>query len=138
MNQDVMPPVQPHGHLPDEFGRTAVTLNVVLFSRTGCGFCNEVREHYLRPLMHQKPAHLAIAEIEIDSPRQLRDWQGRRVSHDEFARGYAVQFAPTVLFLDWQGEKVEEPIVGLSRDFFGGYLDTRMAAGLKALSLRSS
>jgi thioredoxin-related protein len=124
--------------LPDELGRTAVTLNVVLFSRTDCGFCNEVREHYLRPLMQQKPTRVAIAEIEIGSARRLHDWHGRRVSHAEFARGYAVQFAPTVLFLDWQGEKVEEPIVGLSRDFFGAYLDTRMVAGLKVLSLRSS
>ena len=36
------------------------------------------------------------------------------------------------MFFGARGQTLAEPIVGMSRDFFGGYLDERIAAALQA------
>lgn len=106
---------------------------MVLFSQEGCAFCATVREHYLRPLALQKPARVTIAEIELGNSKAVVDWQGVRRSHAELARTHGVRFAPTVMFFDAQGRELAPSIVGLSRDFFGAYLDNRIASALAAL-----
>ena len=131
---------RPATPLPDALGRQAGTVTVVLFSQEGCAFCTVAREHYLRPLAATRPAGLVIAEVELGRTgtrtrtRTLLDWQGQRRTHAEFARAHGVRFAPTVMFFDAQGRELATPIVGLSHDFFGAYLDTRIASALQARS----
>ena len=124
--------------LPDALGRTAGTLTVLLFSQEGCVFCAVARENYLRPLAATKPAGVTIAEVELGQPRILLDWRGARRTHAEFARTHGVRFAPTVMFFDPQGRELAPAIVGLSHDFFGAYLDARIAAARAALRGASS
>jgi hypothetical protein len=108
-------------------------LTVVLFSQDGCVYCATAREHYLRPLAATRPAGLVVAEVELGRPRVLLDWRGERRSHAAFARAHGVRFAPTVMFFDPQGRELAPAIVGLSHDFFGAYLDARIASAQDAL-----
>jgi len=64
----------------------------------------------------------------------MRDWCGRVVSQGEFAKASGARFAPTVMFYNASGTPLAEPIVGLSRDFFGIYLEQRIATALRAIS----
>ena len=116
--------------LPDELGHEAGGVNIVLFSQPDCAFCHVVREHYLRPLAASRSAGLRIVEVPLDSTRTLVGWGGQRVTHTEFARMHGARFAPTVMFLSALGRELAPPIVGLSRDFFGAYLDARIAQAL--------
>ena len=50
-----------------------------------------------------------------------------------FARECKARFAPTVMFFGPTGEVLAEPIVGLSRDFFGAYLEQRIQMASKAI-----
>ena len=119
--------------LPDALGRRTGTVTVTLFSQAGCAFCVVAREHYLRPLAASRPAGVVVAEVELGRTRTLLDWQGQRRTHTEFARAHGVRFAPTVMFFDAQGRELAPSIVGLSHDFFGAYLDARIASAQAAL-----
>ncbi|MDE2628370.1 MAG: hypothetical protein KGL99_14555 [Burkholderiales bacterium] len=118
--------------LPDVLGLQPGTVNVVLFSQAGCEFCAEVREHYLKPLLATRPRRVVIAEFELDGTRRLRDWSRRELTQADFARANRARFAPTLMFFGARGQTLAEPIVGMSRDFFGAYLDERIAAALRA------
>ena len=119
--------------LPDTLGRQASSLTVVLFSQDGCSFCAVAREHYLRPLAATRPAGLVIAEVQMGRQRTLLDWQGARRTHTDFARAHGVRFAPTVMFFNPRGSEMAPAIIGLSHDFFGAYLEARIASARAAL-----
>jgi hypothetical protein len=105
---------------------------VVLFSQVDCEFCAEIRDHYLKPLLAERRVGVAVAESRIDADLPIRDWQGRPTTQRLFAASQGVRFAPTVMFVDASGRSLADPIVGLSSDFFGGYLEQRMAIALAA------
>lgn len=123
-----------HTPLPDVLGRRAGVLTVLLFSQDGCPYCAIARTNYLRPLAESRPSGLVIAEVELGSRRMLADWNGAQRTHAEFARAHNVRLAPTVMFLDAQGRELAPAIVGLSHDFFGAYLDARIATARSALT----
>ena len=107
---------------------------VVLFSLPGCHYCEEVRSHYLAPLARDaaQRGRLVIREVDLDSARKLTDFDGSQTTQAAFAKRMKVQFAPTVLFLDAHGRQVASPLVGAGKaDFYGGYLDDAIAAGVK-------
>ncbi len=105
---------------------------VLLFSQVDCEFCAEIREHYLKPLIAERRAGIAVAESRIDADWAIRDWQGRPTTQRLFAASQDVRFAPTVMFFDAAGRSLAPPIVGLSSDFFGSYLEQRIATALAA------
>lgn len=117
--------------LPDVLGLQPGTVNVVLFSQSGCEFCVEVREHYLKPLLATHPRRVVVAEVELDGTRRLRDWSRNELTQADFARAHHVRFAPTLMFFGARGQTLAEPIVGMSRDYFGAYLDDRIATALR-------
>jgi thioredoxin-related protein len=120
--------------LPDLLSTRGRRVNVVLFSQPGCEFCAEERQNYLRPLAALGREDLTVCEVELNAARKMRGWQGQAVTQGEFAKASGARFAPTVMFFDTSGRSVADPIVGLSRDFFGLYLDQRIAIALRAVS----
>ncbi len=111
---------------------------VLLFSQVDCEFCAEIREHYLKPLIAERRAGIAVAESRIDADWAIRDWQGRPTTQRLFAASQDVRFAPTVMFFDASGRSLAPPIVGLSSDFFGSYLEQRIAVALAAARKRDN
>ncbi|MDE2095325.1 MAG: thioredoxin, partial [Burkholderiales bacterium] len=79
-----------------------------------------------------RPRRVVIAEFELDGTRRLRDWSRRELTQADFARANRARVAPTLRFCGARGQTLAEPIVGMSRDFFGAYLDERIAAALRA------
>ena len=126
-----MSPTEP---LPAVLSTRGHHVNVVLFSQSGCEFCAEERQNYLRPLAALRHQDLTVSEVEIDASNKMRDWRGRLVSQGEFAKASGARFAPTVMFFDASGRSLADPIVGLSKDFFGIYLEQRVATAVRAVS----
>ena len=108
-------------------------MTVALFSQRQCALCEAVREHYLKPMMAGRRAGITFAEFELNGTRRVASWAGRSMTEAEFARERKAKFAPTVMFLGTAGEELAPPIVGLSRDFFGAYLDQRIRIASKAV-----
>lgn len=83
--------------------------------------------------MAARPRHITAAEFELNGARRVLAWAGRSLTEAEFAREQNAKFAPTLMFLGATGDELAPPIVGLSRDFFGGYLDLRIQIASRAV-----
>ena len=119
--------------LPDLLAFKRGWMTIALFSQRDCEFCEEVRENYLRPVVRSRRPRIAVAEFERSGTRRIRDWTERGPTEAEFARERKARFAPTLMFFGSTGEVLVEPIVGLSRDFFGAYLEQRIQTASKAI-----
>ncbi len=108
-------------------------LTIVLFSQQDCEFCAEVREHYLKPLAASRRPNIMVAEVDVEGAGRMRGWSAEEMTQKDFATTCGARFAPTVMFFDARGRSVAAPIVGLSRDFFGSYLEQRIASALHAI-----
>jgi thioredoxin-related protein len=106
---------------------------LVLFSSAGCHYCAQVRDEFLIPTTRNADYDnkVIMVEVEAGSSMGLVDFDGKATTHGEFASRYQVQMTPTVKLLDAQGREAAIPIVGIiTRDYYGGFLDQAIDAGL--------
>lgn len=123
------------GSLHEAGGRPDL-LYVVLFSLPDCPYCVAVRQAYLPALPDDSRfrERVRIREVGIGSNKTLIDFDGQKTSHADVARRLKVKFAPTVLFLDANGQPRAEALLGGdSVGFYGGYLEKRVMQALEAI-----
>ena len=105
---------------------------VVMVSLEGCGFCVEAREAYLGPLRNREGQ--PVVQIDMRSLTPIEDFDGRPGTHDAMVRRWQIKVAPTVLFFGAQGREVSDRLIGAYLpDFYGAYLDERLALARKAV-----
>ena len=108
---------------------------VVFFSQPGCDYCERARHDYLEPLSADRASHVRLVEVDVTSSAPLSDFAGAKLSQAEFARAQNVRIVPTLGFYGSGGERLAEPLVGLTvPDFYGDYLDARLAEARKRLA----
>ena len=109
---------------------------VILVSLPGCPYCEVVRRNYLLPA--QRDAGLQAWQLNIsDRTTPLVGFDGKATTAAAQVALWKAGFTPTVLFLGPQGQEIAERLVGLgSNDFYGAYLDERLATARKALGGR--
>lgn len=131
----IEPPLLPAAQsLPDELQQALRTGSplVVMVSLDGCPFCKVARENYLAPL-HQQEG-LPVVQVDMRSARTVRNFAGATATHDQMVRTWGVKLAPTVLFFGRGGVEVAQRLNGgYIPDFYGAYLDERLAQARKAL-----
>lgn len=124
--------------LPQELARAMQNKQplVVMVSLDGCVFCRQARHGHLSP-MHKDG--MVIVQVDMRSSQTVVDFEGRRLTHDQLTRTWKVSIAPTLLFFGPQGKEVAERMEGAYLpDFYGQYLEERMAQGRKALGALAS
>ena len=108
---------------------------LLAFTQTGCPYCTRARNDYLLPLQSGAAygAKIVIREIDIHSTGALRGFAGEPTTAADFARRYRVTKVPTVIVVDYAGNALADPIVGLlAEDFYQSYLERAIdAAGIK-------
>lgn len=110
---------------------------VLLVSLPGCPFCELVRRNYLLP--GQRDGSLHAWQLNIsDRTTPLTGFDGQVTTAAAQVAAWKAGFTPTVLFLSPAGQDLAERLVGLaSTDFYGAYLEERLAQARKAvLALR--
>jgi sirohydrochlorin ferrochelatase len=118
--------------LPDELARALQNKQplVVMVSLEGCVFCRQARQSHLSPL-HR--AGTVIVQVDMRSSQAVLDFNGKLTTHDQLIRGWRVSVAPTLLFFGVGGTEVAERMEGAYLpDFYGPYLDQRLATGRKS------
>lgn len=113
-------------------------VTVVLFSVQGCAFCEAVRREQLQPLARAGIPGYRSVDLDLADARPFRDARGhpaRDASPQALARRLDVRLAPTVVFLGPDGTELAERLVGYgSRDFYGAYLESRIAQSRERLA----
>ena len=106
---------------------------VLLISLPGCVYCELVRRSYLIPLL----ANTGLQAWQLDSTNRiapLMGFDGKPTTAAQQAKVWKATFTPTVLFLGSQGQELAERLVGIAvPDFYGAYLEQRLATARKAL-----
>ncbi len=105
---------------------------ILLISLSGCPYCELLRRNYL---LSARTNGLPVWQINMhDKQRPLVAFDGSTSHAAEQIARWKVRLAPTVLFLNAQGQEVAERLVGIaSVDFYGAYLDERIAMGRQAI-----
>ena len=82
--------------------------------------------------MHR--AGTAIVQVDMRNNQPVLDFAGKLTTHDELTRRWKVSITPTLLFFGPGGKEVAERMEGAYLpDYYGPYLEERMAQGRKAL-----
>ena len=119
--------------LPDELARALNKKQVliVMVSLEGCVFCRQARQSHLSPMAL---SGTTIVQVDMRKNQPVLDFAGKLTTHDELTRRWKVSITPTLLFFGPGGKEVAERMEGAYHpDFYGPYLEDRMAQGLKAL-----
>lgn len=106
---------------------------VLLVSLPGCPYCELVRRSYLLPA--RREAGLPAWQLNIaDRTTPLQGFDGKISNAAAQISAWKASFTPTVLFLGDQGQELAERLVGVAvPDFYGAYLEQRLASARKSL-----
>ena len=106
---------------------------LILFSRTECHFCHEVRNNYLHPCCKSYAENqIIIRELIVDQVSTIVGIDGRLIETTKLLKSLHVRFFPTVVFLGAGMKEIAEPLVGLDQaGFYGAYLDRRIHTAMK-------
>ena len=119
--------------LPDELARALKNKQplIVMVSLDGCVFCRQARQSHLSP-MHK--AGTVIVQVDMRQNQPVLDFAGKLTTHDQLTRQWKISITPTLLFFGPGGKEVAERMEGAYLpDFYGPYLEERIAQGRKAL-----
>ena len=106
---------------------------VILVTLPGCPFCEVVRRSYLLPA--RADSGLQAWQLDVtDRTTPLIGFNGQPTTAALQAKAWKATFTPTVLFLGGQGQALAERLVGIAvPDFYGAYLEQRLATARKSL-----
>ena len=113
---------------------------LVFFSAKSCQYCETMRELFLGPMFASGDYSdkIIMREVQVDSGRELRDFEGKRVSHRDFALRHRLGLTPQIWLLDPTGKELVPALVGLGTpELFGSYLDAAIdmaVANMRAVS----
>ena len=103
----------------------------VMVSLEGCVFCRIARQSHLLPM---QKAGSAIVQIDMGSAQTVLDFQGQATTHGQLVKQWKITVAPSLLFFGPKGQEVAERMQGgYLPDFYGPYLEDRLAKGRTAL-----
>jgi thioredoxin-related protein len=99
---------------------------VLMVSLDGCPFCKIARENYLAPLVREQG--LRVVQINMQHKEAVKDVLGVNTTQEQLIAELGVTVAPTLIFYGPAGREIAERLVGIgSEDFYGAYLDQRVA-----------
>lgn len=107
---------------------------VLLVTLAGCPYCELVRRNYLLPARRESGLHAWQLNI-ADRTTPLTGFDGKTTSAAAQLKVWKADFTPTVLFLGRQGQELAGRLVGVAvPDFYGAYLEERLATASQALA----
>jgi thioredoxin-related protein len=107
---------------------------LLFFNLEGCHFCRFSLRTTIVPLYRDQGWRdtIEFRQITIDDGKSLIDFDGKKISNEEFAKKRKGGFTPTVMMVDGDGRLLTEPIVGIaSVDYYSYNVDTMIKAAIE-------
>lgn len=117
-----------------ESGKAGLPI-LVFFSAASCPYCEIVEDLYLEPMCRggSYRDQVLFRVVRMESAKRLRDFDGKTISHSDFAQRYKVHFTPVIKFLDAEGKELAPALVGMSTpDFYYGELEAAIDRAVSA------
>ena len=109
---------------------------VLLMTLPGCPFCELVRRSYLMPARQDAGLHAWQLDVS-NRTTALLGFDGKPTTAALQTAAWKASFTPTVVFMGARGQELAERLVGVAvPDFYGAYLEDRLAAARKVLAER--
>lgn len=112
---------------------------LVIFVGAHCSYCETALNDFLIPMSGNADylAKVVMRRVESSGFRDLKDFQGRKMSHRQFAGESGARLTPTVMVFDGDGQQLAKPVVGLTTlDYYGYYLDQAIDQGVAKVRAR--
>lgn len=106
---------------------------LLVFVGAHCSYCDTALKEFLIPMSGNAEylSKVVMRRVESTGFRDLKDFQGRKVSHRQFAGELGARLTPTVMVFDSEGRQLAKPVVGLTTvDYYGFYLDQAIDQGV--------
>ena len=113
---------------------------LLMVSQDHCPYCELLKEEILNPMVisgdYINKAVMSV--LTIDDSRQVIDFNGKKVEPRTIAVRYNATLTPTLLFLDYQGNEVQERMTGVNTvEMYGYYLDESIDEALEKLKIKN-
>lgn len=122
-----------------EAARAVQGVVLLVFVGANCSYCDTALKEFLIPMSGNADYLSKVVMRRVDSSgfRDLKDFQGRKVSHRKFAGELGAFLTPTVMVFDSEGRQLAKPVVGITTpDYYGFYLDQAIDQGVEAVRSR--
>lgn len=119
-----------------ELARSFNGIVMLAFVGDDCPYCEVVLNEFMIPTSRNREydTKLVMRKIEVSSGRMMRDFDGRRISHKEFADSQRNYFVPIVTVFSPDGKRLGKPLVGLNTvDYYGYFFNEIIENGLAAV-----
>jgi thioredoxin-related protein len=122
-----------------EAARAVQGVVLLVFVGPNCSYCETALNEFLIPMSGNADylSKVVMRRVESTGFRELKDFQGRKVSHRKFAGDHGAYLTPTVMLFDADGRPLVKPVVGITTpDYYGFYLDQAIDQGVTAVRSR--
>lgn len=116
-----------------EAARAVQGVVLLVFVGAHCSYCETALKEFLIPMSGNADylAKVVMRRVESTGLRELKDFQGHKVSHRKFAGDNGARLTPTVMVFDGEGHQLSKPVVGITTpDYYGFYLDQAIDQGV--------
>lgn len=113
---------------------------LVIFVGAHCSYCETALKEFLIPMSGNADylSKVVMRRIDNSSFREIKDFQGRKSSHHQFANDNNARMTPTVMVFDSAGKLLAQPVIGLSTlDYYGVSLDQAIDLGVAKVRARA-
>jgi len=109
---------------------------LIEFSSPGCSYCETLEQEILEPMLRSGDYSdkVVLRKLEVDDFTDVIDFDGQKQAATELAKKYKVDFYPTLIFFDTQGNEIGERLVGLTLlEFYFAELDKALQIATQAM-----
>ncbi len=114
---------------------------ILYIASVECPYCRRLEKDILFPLL-RNPKYLSLVDIRkinLDSPKNLVDFMGRKQTSAEFALKLQAKVTPTLLFMSTTGTELSPRLIGYQgSEFYWYQLDERVKQARKTLNAKSN
>ena len=109
---------------------------LLMVSQDHCPYCELLKEEILNPMVisgdYINKAVMSV--LTIDVSKAIIDFNGKKIEPRDVALRYNATITPTLLFLDYQGNEIQERMTGVNTvEMYGYYLDESIDEALEKL-----
>lgn len=101
--------------LDSQLARKQKTPILILFSEHSCPYCEIAKEEVLIPISKLKSYKnkVIIREVVVGNDNKFYDFYNNPTDGDDFRFKYSVNFYPTIIFVDYYGNRIMPDIIGI-------------------------